>query len=56
MIKNGSEYIDQGQDYYEQQYRNRITKNLKKRAADMGFEPVPKMKSEKSLSVTLVMG
>jgi len=45
MLKNGSEYVDQGQDYYEQQYRNRMTKNLKKRAADMGFELIPKVEN-----------
>jgi transposase len=40
MLKNGSEYVDQGQDYYEKRYRERVTKNLKKRAAAMGFELV----------------
>ena len=41
MLKNGTEYIDQGQDYYEKQYRDRVTKNLKKRAASLGFDLVP---------------
>jgi hypothetical protein len=41
MIKNGTEYVDQGQDYYEQQYRERVMKNLKKRAASLGFDLVP---------------
>ena len=41
MIKNGTEYVDQGQDYYEQQYRERVMKNIKKRAASLGFELVP---------------
>ncbi len=30
MLKNGTEYVDQGQDYYEEQYRERVMKNLKK--------------------------
>jgi hypothetical protein len=42
MLKHRSENVDQEQDYYEQQYRDRITRNLKKRAADMGFDLVPK--------------
>jgi len=37
MIKNGEEYVDQGQEYYEEQYRGRVLKNLKKRAQSMGF-------------------
>ena len=42
MLKNGTEYVDKGQDYYEKQYHDRIVKNLKKRAADMGFELIIK--------------
>lgn len=37
MIKNGEEYVDQGQDYYEKQYRGRTIKNLRQRAASLGF-------------------
>ena len=33
-------YCDPGMDYYEQQYRERIVKNLKKKARSMGFELV----------------
>jgi len=29
MLKNGTEYIDQGQDYYEREYKSRVLKNLK---------------------------
>ena len=42
MLKNGTEYVDKGQDYYEKQYHDRIVKNLKKRAADMEFELIIK--------------
>ncbi len=42
MLKNGTEYVDKGQDYYEKQYRDRIVNNLKKRAADMGFDLITK--------------
>jgi len=40
MLKHGTEYVDQGQEYYEQQYRKRVVKNLRKRAAELGFELV----------------
>jgi transposase len=42
MLKNGTEYVDKGQDYYEKQYHDRIINNLKKRAENMGFELVAK--------------
>ena len=28
MIKKGGEYVDRGQEYYEEQYRDRAVKNL----------------------------
>ena len=37
MLKYGTEYVDQGQDYYEKEYKNRVLKNLRKKAANMGF-------------------
>ena len=37
MIKKGEEYVDRGQEYYEEQYRDRAVKNLKKKAQSMGF-------------------
>lgn len=33
-------YSDPGADYYEQQYRERVVKNLKKKAQELGFELV----------------
>jgi len=56
MLKNGSDYVDQGQDYYESQYRDRITRNLKKRAADMGFDLVPKAEGEGLLCSASALG
>ncbi len=53
MIKHGSEYVDLGQDYYEKAYRDRVTKNLEKRAAAMGFNLVPKEKNEELLNLAL---
>jgi predicted transcriptional regulator len=40
MLKYGTEYTDVGQEYYEQQYKSRVIKNLKKRAQQLGFELV----------------
>lgn len=42
MLKNGEAYVDQGQDYYEKQYRDRVTKNLRKKAVSLGFDIVPR--------------
>ena len=35
--KNGAEYHDQGADYYEQLYRQRVLANLKKKARTLGY-------------------
>jgi transposase len=40
MLKFGTEYVDAGQDYYEQHYRSRVLRNLRKKAHDFGFELV----------------
>jgi transposase len=37
----GETYSDPGADYYEQQYRERIINNLKKKAVSLGFELLP---------------
>ena len=38
MLRYGKEYIDPGVQYYEQKYRNRLLKNLKRRAPLLGYE------------------
>ncbi len=38
MLKFGKEFVDIGQDYYEQIYKENIIKNLKKRAKALGME------------------
>ncbi len=54
MLTQGREYVDVGQDIYEQQYQQRVLKNLHRRARDLGYtlvkqegvpptEPVPAM-------------
>jgi len=40
MLKHGTDYVDRGEHYYEEHYRDRVVKNLKRRAKAMGFEMV----------------
>lgn len=40
MLKHGTEYVEQGQEHYEQQYRERVLKNIRRRAADLGYSLV----------------
>ena len=40
MLQHGTQYVDAGQDYYEQRYRTRVVENLKRRAFELGFELV----------------
>ena len=40
MLRNGTEYVDAGPDYYEQQYRHRVMKNLVKGAQLLGYKLV----------------
>lgn len=40
-IKFGKEYEDSGQDYYEQKYKDRVIKNLAKKARLLGLELTP---------------
>ena len=37
MIKHGAEYIDRGEAFYEQEHKERMIKNLKRRAKEMGL-------------------
>jgi transposase len=41
LLKHKQEYNDPGQDYYEQKYRERVIKNLERRAKDLGLQLVP---------------
>jgi len=40
MLKYGKVYVDRGVEYYEQQYRTAMLKNLKRRAKQLGYELV----------------
>jgi hypothetical protein len=37
MLKHGKAYVDRGVQYYEDQYRHRVVKNLHRRAQQLGF-------------------
>ena len=37
LLKYGQNYVDPGAQYYEQRYRENVVKNLKKRAASLGY-------------------
>ncbi len=38
MLKNGTEYVNLGQDYYEKCYRKRVFDNLKRKAHQLGYK------------------
>lgn len=40
MLTKGQEYTDQGQDYYEERYRQRVLQNLAQRASKLGMRLV----------------
>lgn len=40
MLTKGEEYADQGQDYYEERYQQRVIHHLKKRAEKLGMQLV----------------
>jgi hypothetical protein len=41
MLTKGEEYTDQGQDYYEERYRERVLRQMTQRAEKMGMKLVP---------------
>jgi len=38
MLQNQTEYLDPGEEYYEEQARQRAIKNLKRKVNQMGFQ------------------
>lgn len=40
MLTKGEEYTDQGQDYYEERYRQRVLRQLSQRAEKLGMKLV----------------
>jgi len=41
MLRYGTEYVEKGQQWYDEQYRSRVERNLRRRAATLGFHLVP---------------
>ena len=41
LLTKGTQYVDQGQDYYEQRYQQRVLHHLNRKATAMGFKLVP---------------
>jgi transposase len=41
MLKFGAAYVEQGQTYYEQKYKERVLRNLSKRAKEFGLQLTP---------------
>jgi transposase len=39
-LRHGMAYVDPGANYYEDRYRDRVIKNLRRRAASLGFAVV----------------
>ena len=41
LLTKGEEYTDQGQDYFEERYRERVIRQITQRAAKLGLSVVP---------------
>jgi transposase len=41
LLTRGQEYVDKGQQYYEERYRERVVRHLHKRAAELGLQLLP---------------
>jgi transposase len=50
MLKYREAYVDPGVDYFEEQHRVRALRNLKRRAASLGMDLVPKEAQQLSVS------
>ena len=41
MLRQGQNYVEQGADYYETQYRQRTFRAAQRRAAQLGYDLIP---------------
>jgi len=55
MWTTAGQYTDPGMDYYEQQYHDRIVKNLQKKADALGLELVPKSQDPQNTPSSLTL-
>lgn len=44
MLKYGQEYVEKGMEYYEKLYKDRVVKNLCRKASEFGYILIKKMK------------
>ena len=49
MLKHGTGYIDVRQQYYEAHYTSRVIKNLKRQAAEQGFDLIERTVAPQTL-------
>lgn len=54
MLKHGTEYVDLGQEYYEQHYKDRVILNLKRRAKKFGYELINIKEHEQVISTSSI--
>lgn len=45
LMRYGKEYVEPGADYYERQYRERVLRNLSRKAASLGFNLIQKQEN-----------
>ena len=43
MLRYGQEYVDAGAEYYERQYQQRALRTAQRRAAQLGYQLVPRI-------------
>ncbi|EBX1765585.1 IS110 family transposase, partial [Salmonella enterica subsp. enterica serovar Enteritidis] len=53
LLTKGSEYVDQGELYYEERHRQRVLHHLTKRAETMGYSLVPLTASGETNEVSM---
>lgn len=46
MLKDGQDYVDAGERYYEEQYQDRVLRNLRRKARSLGFDLAPSQAME----------
>jgi len=51
LLTRGTEYVEAGLDYYEQQYKKRLLKGLQKRAVQLGYQLTPSISPEKMKAI-----
>lgn len=49
MLRFGKDYKDTGAEYYEEQYRSRVIKNMQIKAAKLGFSLAPMSEIDKNM-------